>query len=132
MAKGQDSATARGRALIVEDNPLGRVLLSSLLMRRGFEVVEVASAEEGLAYLRESPADLVMLDLRLGGMSGVELCHIIREELDLVDLPVIAYTGSHDLASVAHMRLAGFNDILFKPVDAAALDSVLGEALIWH
>jgi CheY-like chemotaxis protein len=120
------------QALVVEDNPVMRVLLSSMLIHRGFAVSEQSRAEAALDQLRQDSFDLVLLDIMLFQMSGIELCHLIREELGLVDLPVIACTSHADPVSVAHMRLAGFNDILQKPVDGQALDSVLQEIGALH
>ncbi|MBS1158564.1 MAG: Response regulator receiver [Proteobacteria bacterium] len=117
------------KALVVDDNPLSRVLLASLLMQRGFVVTEDQSAESALDKLAASSYDLVVLDILLSKMSGIELCHIIRDELGLVDLPVLAYTAHGDLTTVAHMRMAGFNDFLFKPLDARVLDCILDEVV---
>lgn len=123
---------AAHQALVVDDNPLMRVLLSTMLVHRGFAVTEDSSAESALGRLLDRPFDLVVLDIMLSTMSGIDLCHIIREELGLVDLPVVAYTALDDLNSIAHMRMAGFNDILFKPLDGRALDGVLEEVIVVH
>ncbi|WP_412478077.1 response regulator [Azonexus sp. IMCC34839] len=112
-------------ALVVEDNSLFRVVLSSMLIQRGFSVIEEKSAEQALNHLRTTPIDLVLLDIMMPGMSGIELCHQIREELELEDIPVIAYTAHSDMFNVAHMRMAGFNDILTKPISAEALERAL-------
>lgn len=129
MSENAEKLPSPKRALVFDDNALVRMILASMLMKRGFEVIEFPSAEAALEYLREAPAELVMLDVMLTGMSGIELCQIIREDLKLVDLPVVAYTGAHDVTSVALMRMAGFNDFLFKPVDGTTLDNVLREVL---
>lgn len=120
------------KALVVDDNALARVLLSSMLMQRGFAVTEDSCAESALDKLAATAFDLVVLDIMLARMSGIELCHIIRDELGLVDLPVLAYTAHGDLASVAHMRMAGFNDFLFKPLDGRVLDCILQEVAVRH
>lgn len=112
-------------ALVVDDNPMMRILLSSMLMRRGYAVTEAENAESALDSLKIRDYDLVMLDIAMPGMSGIELCHLIREEMGKLDLPIVAYTAHRDVTSVAHMRMAGFNEFLFKPVDGRALDSLL-------
>lgn len=116
-------------ALVVDDNPLMRMLLSSMLMHRGYAVTEVESAESALDSLKIRNYDLVMLDIAMPGMSGIELCHLIRDEMGMIDLPVVAYTAHRDVTSVAHMRMAGFNEFLFKPVDAHALDVLLDDVV---
>lgn len=126
MIERQMSATQpQGRILVVEDHALGRVLLASMLLHRGYDVLEVSSAEDALEVLKDEPVDLVMLDIMLTGMSGIDLCQIIREELNMPAMPVVAYTGAYDVTSVAHMRMAGFTEFLFKPIEASALDGVL-------
>lgn len=132
MAESNGENQVLGRALVVDDNALMRVVLSSMLMRRGYAVVEENSSESALGRLKEESFDLVMLDIMMFGMSGIDLCHIIREDLKLVDLPIVAYTAHADIFNVAHMRMAGFNNFLFKPVDGEALDGVLGEVAVSH
>lgn len=112
-------------ALVVDDNMLMGSLLAHLLMQRGYEVVEVASADAALALLQSRSFGSVWLDIRMQGMSGTELCQHIRSELKLVDLPVVAYTADRAELSVAVMESVGFSDYLFKPVQAATLDAVL-------
>lgn len=125
MSQYQSPDRPRQRALVVDDNPLMRVVLSSMLIQRGYEVIEETCSETALQRLKEESFDMVMLDIMMFKISGIELCQIIREELDLVDLPVVAYTAHNDVFNVAHMRMAGFSDFLFKPVDGKALDAVL-------
>lgn len=132
MSTTQIDQSDAHKALVVDDNPLMRMLLSSMLMHRGFSVTEDCCAEGALSRLEESAFDLVALDIMLNKMSGMELCHSIREELGLVELPVLAYTACDDLASVAQMRMAGFNDFLFKPLDGRALDAVFEGLVIRH
>ncbi|MBU1363696.1 MAG: response regulator [Gammaproteobacteria bacterium] len=127
MPKHTNPDRAPQRALVVDDNALMRVILSSMLIHRGYEVIEEHCSETALTRLKEEAFDLVMLDIMMFSMSGIELCQIIREELELLDLPVVAYTAHTDIFNVAHMRMAGFNDFLFKPVSGEALDGVLQE-----
>lgn len=130
----QDSSPDRAlpRVLVVDDNSLMRIVLSSLLIHRGYQVVEESSSETALVRLKDEDFDLVILDIMMFKISGIDLCQIIREDLGLVDLPVVAYTANADIANVAHMRMAGFTDFLFKPVDGKALDTVLQELHAVH
>lgn len=124
-------ANAR-HVLIVDDNALMRMILASMLIQRGFDVTETATAEDGLAIIQQKPIDLLMLDIMLTGMSGIELCHILREDPAMVNLPVVAFTAGHQVERIAHLRLAGFNEFLFKPVDTLSLDTVLGRLRVVH
>lgn len=97
-------------------------------------MTEYNCAEDALGRLAEngSPLDLLMLDIVMPHMSGIELCHIIRNQLGLLDLPVVAYTAHDDPATIAHMRMAGFNNFLFKPFKERALDGILEEVIVRH
>lgn len=119
------SPSGTRQILVVDDNALMRMLLASMLMQRGFTVIEAASAEEALDVLRAKTVDLLVLDVMLTGMSGIDLCQIVREDCDLADLPVVAFTAGHHVARVAQMKMAGFNEFLFKPVDSDKLDNML-------
>lgn len=134
MLSRQANPPSVHQALIVDDSALMRMLLASLLKQRGFAVTEYNSAEGALQRLAGSgaPPDLLMLDIVMPRMSGIELCHIIRHELGLIELPVVAYTAHDDPATVAHMRMAGFNDFLFKPFNERALDGILEEVIVHH
>jgi CheY-like chemotaxis protein len=115
----------RARALVVDDDHVMRYQLVAMLINEGFEVHEAEHAEGALAQLHEHNYDLVMLDYAMPGMNGGDLCQLIRYDLDLAEMPVIAYTAHGDVTSVATMRLAGFNDFLFKPVNYRRLEQVL-------
>jgi len=113
-------------ALVADDNALMRMLLAHMLMRRGFAVTEVGSGEEALAALQGGVFDLVMLDIRMYALSGIEVCHRIREELGLLNVPVIACTAYRGQDDLSHMQMAGFSDILYKPLGDEELDQSLG------
>lgn len=134
MLNHQTHIPAIHQALIVDDSALMRMLLASVLKQRGFAVTEYNCAEDALGRLAEngSPLDLLMLDIVMPHMSGIELCHIIRNQLGLLDLTVVAYTAHDDPATIAHMRMAGFNNFLFKPFKERALDGILEEVIVRH
>src|SRR5215216_4405447 len=87
---------AKGMAslLIVEDEVNIRKFVSANLVARGFQVVEAGNAEEGLDQLRENPPDVLVLDIRLPGMSGWDLLQVMGEEAALSRVPVIVMTAS--------------------------------------
>jgi two-component system response regulator MprA len=100
------------RILIVEDDPL---LAASLVRALGYEGHEIASAHDGLTALdlaRHGSPDLVLLDLMLPGMDGIEVCRRIRA---LSDLPILMLTARDGVADRVHGLDSGADDYLVKP-----------------
>ena len=106
---------ANTRLLIVDDEADFRQAIKQGLTRRGFEVSEAGTGEEGIAAVRENRPDIVLLDQKMPGMSGIDTLKEIREISN--DLPVIILTGHGDF----HTALAGIHldivDFIQKPVD---------------
>jgi DNA-binding NarL/FixJ family response regulator len=118
-----------GKVLIVDDDAPFRVLVSHLLDRAGFAVVEAAGGEEGLAAAARSRPDAVILDVALPDIGGFELCLELRDRLG-DEVPVIFVSGArvepHDRAAGL---LLGGDDYLVKPVDPDELLARVRRAL---
>jgi signal transduction histidine kinase/DNA-binding response OmpR family regulator len=108
------------RLLVVDDDPHVSRTLVELLALHGFEADRAESAEQGLDRLEHETFDLVLLDVRLPGMSGFDACRKIREAKG-ASLPVIMLTAYGDPVSVRQGYEAGADDFLQKPVDTVAL-----------
>jgi two-component system response regulator HydG len=107
------------RVLVVDDEPAAREVLSELLEQRGYEVHGVEGGEEALQLVDETPPDIVLSDLRMPNMDGIELLKRIHEKNPL--MPVVVQTAVTAVdAAVAAIR-AGAEDYLLKPVDIDAL-----------
>ena len=101
--------------LLVEDEPLIREAFALRLSERGYQVATAASAEEGLVALRTAPPDILLLDIVMPGMSGLDLLREIRAS-DL-DIPVILLTARGTVKdAVEAMRLGAF-DFVAKNID---------------
>lgn len=113
-------STGRGaRILVVDDDADVRGVAASALVAEGYEVIEVASAMEAFAYLEEAPPDLVVLDVVMPGISGLEVLDHIRSEHP--SLPVILLSGlGADENIVRGLRL-GAEDYMVKPVSPKVL-----------
>jgi len=109
--------------LIVDDDPRVRTSLSRALGVDGIEVTTAASAEEALSNLPKSAPDLVLSDVRMPGLDGIELLKVIRERVPGVD--VILMTAFDDLPLVATAMREGAVDFLVKPLDLHQLRRVL-------
>lgn len=103
-------------ALIVDDNALNSKLVAVFLKRLGWETETCDNGLTALEMLRQRRFGLVLLDLRMPTISGEQVCHRIREELGLRDLPVVAYTAHGMPEERDRMRAAGFNALLIKPI----------------
>ena len=103
------------RVLIVEDERDIRDLVVLHLQRDGYEVTSAASGEEALAQVRQSPPDLVVLDLMLPAMSGLEVCRRLRQEPATATLPILMLTAKADeVDRVVGLEL-GADDYVVKP-----------------
>jgi len=106
--------------LLVEDDPLVRRGLELALGRHGHDVRTAASGEEGLADFRAAAPDLVVLDLMLPGLDGLEVCRRIRAGSGV---PVIILTARGDDFDVVGGLAAGADDYVVKPVQPTVLDA---------
>lgn len=103
--------------LLVEDNELGRDMLSRRLHRAGFDVLTAADGEWALALMRERQPALVLMDMSLPVMDGWTACRSARADPTLQEIPIIALTA-HAMASDRQNALAaGCDDFATKPVD---------------
>ncbi len=111
------------RILIVDDEPIIREMLQEVFQGAGYEVTTAETAEKAISILQEQSILVMYLDLKLPGMSGVELCEHIRIQNPLAIIHAI--TGYTDFFGLLECRKAGFEDFFQKPVDIhVLLDSV--------
>src|SRR5688572_4779966 len=107
--------------LVVEDDPSNRALLTALLERAGYRAVTASDGPSGLAAALESAPDLVLLDVGLPGMDGLEICRRLRADPRTVTLPVVLLTGRTSVDDVVAGLDAGADDFLAKPFHEAEL-----------
>ncbi|HKI86809.1 MAG TPA: SpoIIE family protein phosphatase [Thermoanaerobaculia bacterium] len=108
-----------GKLLVVDDDPRNRDMLSRRLARKGFDVSESPDGESALAFLAEHPIDLVLLDVMMPGMNGLEVLSELRKEHSLADLPVIMATAKSESEDIVEALKLGANDYVTKPIDFA-------------
>jgi putative two-component system response regulator len=107
----------RATILVVEDDARIRDVLTEQLTILGYTVVSAASAEEALQRVEEPTPDLVLTDVHMGGMSGVELCATLKRDQRFQLTPVIILTGQSDLKARVAGLAAGADDFFAKPFD---------------
>lgn len=112
--------------LVVEDDPSVRGLLQTLLSAEGYEVVTASDGLAGLVKVSSSPPALVLLDLMMPDLGGVRVLEEMRDDPELVDIPVIVVTGKID--AVPGMReLLGDDNVFLKPFAVSELLTRVGE-----
>ncbi|HEU4343052.1 MAG TPA: sigma-54 dependent transcriptional regulator [Candidatus Binatia bacterium] len=105
--------------LVIDDEPMTCKQLERLLAYNGYVVTTAGSAEDGLKKLEKQAIDLVITDLRLPGISGVDLTKRMRELWP--DIPVVVMTGYAEIATAVEVLKLGASDYLVKPFSAAAI-----------
>lgn len=121
-------ATLTATILLVDDDEDGRFLLASVLRKRGFTVDAVDSGDSCLARLSERPAAIVVTDIEMPGMSGIELCRVLRARYPSVIAIVLSGMNTPDTIAAA-LQLGAFA-FLSKPVRADALETAILDAAL--
>lgn len=115
--------------LVVEDSQTSRKVITMLLERKGYAIIEAKNGAEALARLSEVVPDLVLLDLMLPDMSGYEVLARVRQSKKSAEIPVIMLTGKSNPADRMKGLHHGSNEYLTKPFDPAKLLGVLEKYL---
>ena len=110
-----------GVVLVVEDNERNLKLVRDVLSYAGFEVVEARTGEEGVAVAVLRRPDLVLMDLQLPGIDGMEALRLLRATPETAALPVVALTAFAMKDDRARVLGAGFDGYLEKPISVGAL-----------
>lgn len=108
-------------ALVVEDDPVTQLLLRQILTKRGHEVTAVATAEAAMEKVRDAFYPLVILDVMLPGMNGIDLCRWLRAQPEASRQYILAGTGSSSSEALQKLLDAGANDYISKPFSAPLL-----------
>lgn len=104
-----------GTILVVDDQPANLRVVSALLARHGYEVVTAGSGEEAMAMAMALPPDLLLLDMRMPGMDGFALMAEIKQQAELLRVPVVFLTAAHDRELLLRAFDAGAVDYVTKP-----------------
>lgn len=105
------------RLLVVDDNEDNRDMLARRLQRRGYEVETAEDGATALAMIEREPFDLVILDIMMPGMSGLEVLERLRETYPRAELPILMATAKSDSQDMVRALSLGANDYVTKPID---------------
>lgn len=105
------------RILVVEDNEMNLELVSDLLEARGYEVLRAQSGPEALMLARERQPDLILMDIQLPGMDGLEVTRRLKDDASTSKINVVALTAHAMLGDEERAREAGCSGYIAKPID---------------
>jgi two-component system, sensor histidine kinase and response regulator len=126
---GATPVVAPGTLLVVDDESTNRDVLSRRLTRQGHTVVTASNGNDALAVMRETPFDLVLLDIMMPDMDGYEVLRRIKADASLQHIPVVMISAVDELQSVVRCIAAGAEDYLAKPFNPTLLQARIGACL---
>ena len=103
--------------LIVEDNDKNMKLARDILNAKGYRTIEAVTGEEGVKLAKERLPDLVLMDIQLPGMNGIEAFRQIRADAKSAGIPVVALTASVTPTDRSEITAAGFDAFIGKPIN---------------
>jgi len=106
----------RKLVLVIDDNDAERELYGRLLWYNGFDVAYAETGEEGVELARKEPPDLVLLDMMLPGIDGLEVCNRIKHDTPATSVPVVALSARKERELGAAARSLGCAKYLEKPI----------------
>lgn len=116
--------------VVIDDDDNGRRMLRRALERRGHTIAEAVNGELGLATIRETQPNLVLVDLRMPGLySGLDVVRLLRENTATADLPVIVVSASAHSDARELATKVGANGFVEKPVDFPTLFEAIAQVL---
>ena len=103
--------------LIVEDNEKNMKLVRDILQAKGYQTVEAITGEEGVKLALERKPDLVLMDIQLPGINGIEALRQLRADSSTAAIPVVAITASVMQQDKQDVMASGFNAFIEKPIN---------------
>ncbi len=105
----------QARIMIVDDTPANLNLLMEILLKKGHQIVAFPSGQQALEAASKTPPDLILLDIRMPGMDGFEVCRKLKQDPDLQDIPVIFISALQDVSDKVQAYNTGGVDYVSKP-----------------
>ncbi len=115
--------------LIVEDNEKNRKLVRDVLQFKGYRTLEAETGEIGLSLAREACPALILMDIQLPGMSGIDALGHLRADAATRHIPVIAVTASAMMHDRRKILAAGFDAYQSKPIDVKGFVALVARVL---
>jgi two-component system, cell cycle response regulator DivK len=117
------------KILIVEDNDLHMKLFNDLLQAHGYETLQTMDGRHALKLAREGRPDLILLDIQLPEISGLEVTKMLKTDDDLKDIPVVAVTAFAMKGDEEQIRKGGCDGYIAKPISAPTFLATIAKFL---
>lgn len=118
------------KVLVVDDDPYMRELVDYNLRLDGYEVLLAPSGSDGISMAREQAPDLVLMDMMMPGMDGLEALSILKRDSSTSHIPVFMLTARQRMGDLEQAFLLGADDYITKPFDPAGLGRQVGKKLV--
>ena len=115
------------RILVVEDNEKNMKLVRDVLLAKGYRTLEAATGRQAVQLAAEHAPDLVLMDIQLPDLDGVQALHLLRADARTATIPVLALTAQAMHGDRERFLAAGFDGYLSKPVDVRELIGAVRE-----
>lgn len=116
------------KILVAEDHGDGRRMLKTFLELNGYDVLEAADGYEAVEKAVEEQPNLILMDVAMPALDGVQAANVIRQHDSLTEVPILAITAYGDFYD-ERARRAGCNEVLSKPVDISKLEPLVRQYL---
>jgi len=107
-------STSQFLVLSVDDDPVNQKIISNIIVKQGIQCKKAMNGEECLKYLEKSTPDLILLDWMMPGLSGIEVCKLVRQNYG-VTIPIVMVSARNQSENAEEGRKAGANDFVTKP-----------------
>ena len=114
-----DKTTEPAKLLVVEDNETNMMIFRDILAAEGHDVLEAATAEEAFRIARSGPLDLILMDIQLPGMDGLEAVRSLKSDPSTSSIPVVALTAHAMVGHRTRAIEAGCAGYITKPIRSA-------------
>jgi CheY-like chemotaxis protein len=119
------SMSEKLRVLVVDDDPRLLQIVAMYLTIEGYEVGTAVNGQDGLDKIAAQPPDLVILDVMMPGMDGLEACRRIRSNPQTASIPVLMFSALSGDEDIERARLAGATNMITKPFNLVGLGTVV-------
>lgn len=117
------------KVLLVDDTRLNRELAKDILDFQGYSIIEASNGQEGIDRARHDDPDLILLDIELPDMSGLEVIRLLKDDPRTKAIPVVVFTAHSEAGNQDDITASGCAGFIMKPFDVASFAQKVAEFL---